>query len=393
MAVKGSNGADSATRNVAVVFGATGLVGKELVRKLLLLSKDSKPAWKVYGVARKPDDAKPIHNPNYHFISCDLLNPLETHHKLSTSLQDATHIFWLTWASQFPLDTQQCCDQNKTMISNVLNAVLLPSKSALKHFSLQTGTKHYVSLQGPFDVAREEECVCYYDEESPRASSGCNFYYGLEDLLRERLGGGRVAWSVHRPGLIMGSSRRTLFNFMGSLCVYGAICKRLKLPFVFGGRRECWEEMHVDGSDARMVAEQHIWAATDERVCSGDGEAFNAINGKSFTWKGMWPAIGSKFGIPRVADDGDMFSEDFMFSTEMGDKGGVWREIVEEEGLVKTEMEDLANWRFLDMVFRCPVKMLSTRAKVDRMGHVVRYDTLDSVLYWIDRMKDEKLIP
>ncbi|XP_057483358.1 (S)-8-oxocitronellyl enol synthase CYC2-like [Actinidia eriantha] len=379
MAVGKCNGAEAATKNnIAAIFGVTGLVGKELLRKLL-----SKSRWKVYGIARKPE-ITPIQNSNYHFISCDLLNPSEAQRKLSLVQDHVTHVFWVTWASQFPIDTQQCYDQNKAMMSNALNA-LIPTTNSLKHFSLQTGMKHYVSLQ--CHSAGKE--VCYYDEGSPRASGGYNFYYALEDLMRERLGE-KVAWSVHRPGLIMGSSQRTLFNFMGCLGLYGSICKYLNLPFVFGGTRECWEEMHIDGSDARLVAEQHIWAATNEKIYSSDGQAFNAINGPSFTWKDIWPAIGLKFG---VEVPNNMFSTEFVFSRELGDKGGVWREIVEEEGLVQTEMEDLANWEFLDMLFRCPVKMLGTREKADRLGYTTKCNTLDSVLYWIDNMREEKLIP
>ena len=124
-----------------------------------------------------------------------------------------THIFWITWASQFPLDSRECCEQNKAMMSNALNA-LLPIAKSLKHFSLQTGVKHYISLKGASNVNEGH----YYDEECPRLSSENNFYYTLEDLLKETLGG-KVAWSVHRPGLILGSSQRAVYNFMGSLCV------------------------------------------------------------------------------------------------------------------------------------------------------------------------------
>ncbi|CAK9164211.1 unnamed protein product [Ilex paraguariensis] len=378
MALEISNGEAGPSENVAVIFGVTGLVGKELVKKLL--SQCS--SWKVYGIARKPDLIH-IHNSNYHFISCDLLNPSETTQKLSSSLQDATHIFWVTWATQFPLDSPDCCEQNKFMLSNALNA-LLPRAKSLKHVSLQTGAKHYISLQGPFDNK-----VCCYDEETPRVSKGHNFYYTLEDLLKERLPV-KVSWSVLRPGLIMGSSQRTLFNFMGSLCVYGTICKHLNLPFVFGGTKECWEEIYIDGSDGRLVAEQHIWAATNEAIYSTDGQAFNSINGFNFTWREVWEAIGLKFG---AVVPGDMLSPEFMFSPTMADKGGVWKEIVAKEGLVETEMEDLANWGFLDMLFRCPVKMLGTREKADRLGFTTTYQALDSMLYWIDVMRDQKLIP
>ncbi|KAL3518066.1 hypothetical protein ACH5RR_020655 [Cinchona calisaya] len=369
---------------VAAIFGVTGLVGKELARRLL---SSSNCQSKVYGIARASQIIETIKRPNYHFISCNLQNPSETQQKLS-SLDDVTHIFWVTWASQFPLDSPECCQENKVMMSNVLNVILARAK-ALKHVSLQTGTKHYISLHEPPNV-RE---VRYYNEQCPRARTGLNFYYVLEDLLQERLEG-KIPWSIHRPGFIVGCSHRTLYNLVGSLCVYGAICKKMKLPFWFGGTKECWEEMCIDASDARLVAEQHIWAATNETIQSPLGQAFNAINGSGFTWKEIWPAIGLKFGLVEVLPGSNtMLNEDFMFSTAMADKGGLWKEIIVQEGLIQTEMEGLANWGFLDTLFRFQSKLLGNRDKVDVLGFTMRLQTLDSILYWIDVMREEKLIP
>ena len=376
-AEESNNGAEAAADCVAIIFGVTGLVGREIARRLI-----SKNKWKVYGVARRYESF-PILSPNYHFISCDLLNPQETENKLSM-VQDVTHMFWVTWTGEFPLDSRECCEQNEAMVSNALNVILAKSK-ALKHVSLQTGMKHYLSLRGPFDVKQ----VSIYDEKCPRTSEGYNFYYALEDLLKRRLAG-KVAWSVLRPGLLTGSSNTALYNIMGCLAIYGAICKDLNLPFVFGGTRECWEEVFIDGSDARLVAEQHIWAATDDGISSTDGQAFNAINGPSFTWKEIWPVLGKKFGaeVPE-----EMFSNDFWFAKAMSDKKEAWQEIVVKEGLVHTEMEDLANWEFLDILFRFPMKMLGTRGKADRLGFTMRCETLESILYWVDFMREEKMIP
>lgn len=379
---------------VAAIFGVSGLVGKQLARRLLL----SESKWKVYGIARRlpmEESAFILSNSNYHFISCDLLNREETEKKLC-ALEDVTHVFWVTWASQFPLDSKDCCDQNRDMMSNALNAVL-PIAKDLKHVSLQTGVKHYCCLLHDHHHEQQQEPhdQYFYHEQCPRVSNWDNFYYVLEDLLKERLGG-KIPWSVHRPGLIVGSSRTTLYNFMGSLCVYGTICKRLKLPFVFGGTKECWEESFIDSSDARLVAEQQIWAATNREIQSVHGQAFNAVNGSSscFGWKEIWAEIGFKLGLGElVPPEEEMFCEDFRFGKAMADKGGVWKEIGVQEGLVETEMEDLANWEFLDILFRLPKRMLGSRAKVDLLGFKMRFQTLDSILYWIDAMREEKLIP
>ncbi|CAL0301698.1 unnamed protein product [Lupinus luteus] len=368
--------------NVAIIFGVTGLVGRELAKRLLLQS-----SWKVYGIARIPEiSPNLIISPFYHFISCNLLNPFDTQKKLSC-VQDVTHVFWVTWSSQFPCETQESCEQNKVMMSNALNCMLSVAKN-LKHVSLQTGTKHYVSMQGPFD--EEKLHYNYYQEEFPRISKVPNFYYSLEDLLMEKLNA-KVSWSVHRPGLLLGSSYRSFYNFMGSLCVYGCICKHLNLPFVFGGKKKCWEEAYIDGSDARLVADQHIWVATKCDALSTNGQAFNSINGPSFTWKEIWPVIGKKLGVHVPQDN--MFVENFWFSKAMAEKHQVWEDIVVENGLVQTTMESLANWEFLDALFRLPFKLLGTRDKVDGLGFGAKYKTLHSILYWIDCMRDEKLIP
>ncbi|KAI4373401.1 hypothetical protein MLD38_011529 [Melastoma candidum] len=371
---------------VAVVFGATGLVGKELAKRLV-----SMPGWKVYGVARRHDVFATFDlsfaTSNYHFISCDLLDPIETEQKLSTIKEEITHVFWITWASDFRLDGPECCEQNKAMMRNALDPILRKSAS-LKHFSLQTGMKHYVSLQGPSDVP--EQGTRIYDETCPRVDAVRNFYYDMEDLLKERLAGMKAGWSVHRPGLLIGSSRRTLYNAMGCLGVYGSICKHLNLPFVFGGRRESWEESCVDSSDAGLVAEQHIWAATDEKLSPRKGEAYNAIDGTRFTWKEIWPALAGKFGVELPEE---ALVEDFWYTKEMEDKKEAWREIVERKNLVQTEAEDLANWGFLDILFRCPAKMLGTRSKANKLGFTEERKTEDSILYWVDQMRHEKLIP
>lgn len=379
------------SKNVAIVFGVTGLVGREVVRKLLALKSTS---WEVYGVARNFDDSllRGVMVPsrsNFHFIACDLLNPLQVHKKLSALKNVVTHMFWITWASEFPLDGEECCICNKAMMSNVLDA-LVSNTTPLKHVSVQTGMKHYISLRGPFDGRND---ASYYEEKSPRVEGSPNFYYVLEDLVKERLNG-KVAWSVHRPGLIMGCSNRSWFNFMGSICVYGTICKHLNLPFVFGGTRECWEEVCIDGADARLVAEQHIWAATNDDIKpSADGQAFNSINGTSFTWKQIWPALAEKLGVRVPQSAEDMFSEEFYFSEEMAEMSKVWTEISSRDGLAETELCNLANWGFLDMLFRCPFKLLGTRKKANRMGFKLQYEALDSIHYWVDMMRSDKLIP
>ncbi|KAG9453989.1 hypothetical protein H6P81_006893 [Aristolochia fimbriata] len=370
------NNAGSSETRVALIVGVTGLVGKELLSELL----SAKPDWKVYGIARKPDDGDG--SKRYEFIPCDLLDTDDVARKLSP-LRDVTHVFWVTWAAQSFLDPQACRDQNRAMMSNVLD-VLLPRSPALKHVSLQTGMKHYIRTDGT--GARD----AVYNEESPRIAGENNFYYALEDLLRDRLAG--PGWSVHRPGLVLGCSTRTWFNVMGGLGVYAALCRRLRLPFRFRGSRTCWAEPYLDASDARLVARQHVWAATDARVAPARGQAFNAVNGPTFAWREIWPALAARLQVEAPPEE-EALSPESTFSGDMADKGRVWEEIVEEEGLRATRMEDVANWWFMDAVLRCPVKLLGSREKADRFGFTETLEPAESILYWVDRMREEKLIP
>jgi len=131
-----------------------------------------------------------------------------------------SHVFWVTWSGEYPLDSDECCLQNRAMLANALDAIL-PNAKRLKHFSLQTGMKHYVSLVGETLTRRD---LCYYSEECPRKSSGRNFYYVLEDLLKEKISGNSVVWSVQRPGLLTGKLNENSVQLHGkSLCLWSDV--------------------------------------------------------------------------------------------------------------------------------------------------------------------------
>ncbi|CAN1174365.1 3-oxo-Delta(4,5)-steroid 5-beta-reductase [Linum perenne] len=120
-----------------------------------------------------------------------------------------------------------------------------------------------------------------------------------------------------------------------------------------------------------MVAEHHIWAATEERVQSTGGRA----------WREIWSVIVEKIGVA-VPVEG--LNEGFRFAATMRGLGGVWDEIVAEEGLVETEMRELAIWEFLDVLFRFPIKLIGSREKSDRLGFTARRETAELASYWID---------
>lgn len=372
------NDDDENSMKVALIAGVTGLVGTALAEILV------KAGWKVYGIARAPPQQQWFEEkiaPKIQFIACDLTNRDQTLAKVSL-LSEVTHVFWVTWAAHFTDDSIEHYEENREMFCNAVDA-LLPVAGGLKHICVQTGTKHYYALGSP--------PAGLLREDTPRLPNVYNFYYALEDVLLEsaKKTEGRLTWSVHRPGLIFGQSARSFFNAIGGLAVYATLCKFLALPFVFPGSRACWEEAYMDASDAELIAEQEIWAATHER---GRNEAFNTVNGDAFTWKQLWPVLAAKFGLelPPVPD---MVDESVSLAEIMSDKGPVWDEIVRVHFLCPTRMKDLADWWFLDAVLKFPFKSLASTEKCREHGFCNTRDTETSLGYWIDKMKDRRLVP
>jgi nucleoside-diphosphate-sugar epimerase len=384
---------------VAVVAGATGLVGKELIKSLLCSPSD----WTlIYGIARRPPDNadENSHSCKYQFVQCDLLDPEQTTEKLGSLAGQVTHLFWATWASQFPLDMPDCCEQNSAMLMHALNALLTPGSPALCHVCLQTGTKHYVSLKAPGLTGPylEEEILGKHNHDHGMY----NFYYHIERLVMEHAGRGHInSWSVHRPGLLFGASNRSYFNIMGSLCVYGSLCRHLGMPFRFYGTKFCWEEHYIDMSDARVVASQQIWwALSSHDPCGASAEAFNAVDTAPFIWKQVWPALAAKFGIQQESEEKNSWlSEEtcYTYAEMMSNKERAWGEIISANALRKTRIEELANWGFLDSLFRFSGKLVAAPGKAERRGFVPLKTYTDAnteaVLYWVDRIREMRLIP
>ncbi|CAN1124127.1 (S)-8-oxocitronellyl enol synthase [Linum perenne] len=211
---------------VALIVGVTGMSGLSLAEALNNPSTPGGP-WKVYGVARR---SLPTWFPApllHQFISVDALDQQDTLLKLSPVASEVTHVFWVALVVHESEEVN--ISTNSAMISNVVHA-LSGESSRLKHFALQTGTKHYM---GPiFDPNHGSKLVVHdspFREDVPRLPYP-NYYYAQEDLLASSLPKD-VTYSIHRPSGISGVSPRSLFNMLLSLSVYATICKYKSLPF------------------------------------------------------------------------------------------------------------------------------------------------------------------
>ncbi|CAJ2675371.1 unnamed protein product [Trifolium pratense] len=338
-------------QNVALIIGVTGIVGNSLAEILPLKDTPGGP-WKVYGVARRPRPMWNADNP-IHYIQCDVSNQNDVELKLTT-LTDVTHIFYVSWTSR-STEAQNC----------------------------ETGVKHYA---GSFEtIGKIKPHESPFTEDVPRLDT-LNFYYTLEDILFEEASKKKgMTWFINRPQVIFGFSPYSMMNLIGTLCVYAAICKHEGVPLRFPGSKGAWE-CYSTASNANLIAEQHIWGAVDPNA---KNKAFNCSNGDVFKWKHFWKVLADKFEIENYGFEEGL---EFKLSEVMKDKSGVWEEIVRENGLQPTKLEDVGDWWFADFMLRVE-GVLDSMNKAKEHGFLGFRDSKNSFISWIDKTKAYKIVP
>ncbi|GMN59444.1 hypothetical protein TIFTF001_028540 [Ficus carica] len=344
--------------------------------------------WKVYGAARQQ---KPPWFPSSdavdHFMSFDALSSNDTFQKLSPISDQVTHLFWVAIQHR---DTEESnIAANAAMLRNVLEALKSPNHySKLQHVTLQTGTKHYMGLI--FDPILGATKLVHHDtpfqEDEPRLPYP-NFYYRLEDVLDEYKESMSFTSSVHRSSIIFGASSRSLHNMLSTLCVYASVCRQDNLPFRYPGTAYTWEHF-CDATDARVLAQQHIWAAVTDKA---KGQAFNCTNGDVFTWRSLWKVMCEIFGLEFVPFEEE--DREFDWVGTMKEKGSVWEEIVERHGLCKTKMEEIACFEVVKTVLCLEFQHVCSVNKSREYGFLGYANTLKSVKMWVGRLRDMKIIP
>ncbi|PUZ40557.1 hypothetical protein GQ55_9G433500 [Panicum hallii var. hallii] len=367
-------------QSVALVVGSTGIVGTSLVDILPMPDTPGGP-WKVYALSRRPPPPWfPPPSPSVTHIQVDLTDYSAAAEALAP-LTDITHVFYvaLSWR---PTEAQSR-ETNSAMLRNVLS-VVVSSCPRLAHVSLQTGTKHYFGRLGSKTRVHDPP----YTEDMPRLDIPV-FYYDQEDILFDTVAR-RAGWSVHRPNLIFGFSPRSEANVVCSLCVYAAICHKEGVKLRWPGSRAAWEGFN-NGSDADLIAQQHIWAAVDPMA---KNEAFNCSNGDVYRWKLLWPVLAGRFGLEWAGYEGE--ENRFQVAEAMVGKEAVWAAIITENELVETEVNEVASWWVIDAVadqFGLDLEILDSMNKSKEHGFLDFRDTVKSFNTWIDRLKAQKIVP
>ena len=170
-----------------------------------------------------------------------------------------------------------------------------------------------------------------------------------------------------------------------TLAVQAALSTRLGRPFTFPGSETQWNSL-VDVTDAGVLAEQMIWAATDP---AGADEAFNVVNGDVFRWQWMWGRIAAWFGIEASPFDGVVRP----LEQQMAGDADRWRAIAERAGLAEPDLARLASPWHTDADLGRPIEVVTDMSKSRRLGFADYRATDDAFVALFERLRAARLIP
>jgi nucleoside-diphosphate-sugar epimerase len=343
----------------ALVTGATGVVGRNLIRHLNELA-----GWEVIGVSRRKPDARCTH------VAADLLDRADCDAKLG-GLAQVTHLFHAAYAERPTL--AELCEPNRAMLANALEAIE-PAASGLQHVHIMQGTKYYGSHLGPFKTPAKESDARHLPP---------NFYYDLQDYVVGRQQGKAWSWSAARPHAVIGFALGNPMNLSTVIAVYASICKELGVPLAFPGAKDAYSALY-QCTDAELLARAMVWMATSP-ACAN--EAFNITNGDLIRWENAWPRFAQAFGIEPGAP------RRISLAQTMADKAPLWQAIVEKHRLKPYRYAEIVSWRYGDFVFATDYDVISDMGKARRYGFCESLDTERRFLEIFESYRRERIIP
>lgn len=348
-------------KKVAIVVGAQGVIGRNLVRYLEELGE-----WDVFGVSRRgaPSSGRVRH------ISVDLLERGDSEQKLGM-LSDATHIFYAAYQDR--PTWSELVAPNLAMLTNAVAAIEAASPG-LEHVSLMQGYKVYGAHLGPFKTPARESDAGHMPPE---------FNLDQQAWLTERQLGKNWTWSAIRPSVVCGFAIGNPMNLAMVIAVYAAISKELGLPLRFPGSPGAYDSL-IEMTDADLLAKATVWAATDPRCAN---EAFNINNGDLFRWSEMWPEIARAFELEAAPP------LPMSLDAVMADKEPLWDRMVASHGLARNSYADVSSWRFGDFVFRWDYDVIADGSKARRYGFHEFVDSKAMFLKIFEDFRERKVIP
>lgn len=345
----------------ALIAGATGVVGRNLLRHLL-----AEEGWEIVALSRRKPDVEG----NYQHLAVDLMDAESCRAQLG-HLTDVTHVFFAACVAK--PDLGEMAQLNLALLRNLVEA-LAPVARALEHIHVVHGTKWYGSHLGPFKTpAREDD---------PRHMPP-NFYYDQWDYLVERQKGKAWTYSSARPHAVSGFALGNPSNLTMVIAIYATISKELGLPLCHPGTAGNYRALY-QCTDSGLLARAIVWMATTPGCAN---QAFNITNGDLIRWENTWPKIAEYFGMeagPR---------RQISLVKTMADKAPVWDRIVKKHGLRRFRYEEIVLWPYGDFVFTPEYDVISDTGKARRFGFHECVNTEEMFFRIWNEMRKDRIIP
>jgi nucleoside-diphosphate-sugar epimerase len=348
------------SKKTALVVGAQGVIGRNLIDHLLTLDE-----WDIIGLSRRAGES----SGRVRHIAVDLLDKDNSRQQLGR-LAEVTHIFYTayqdrpTWAELVP--------PNLAMLVNVAESIESVA-TGLQHISLMQGYKVYGAHLGSFKTPARESDAGHMPPE---------FNVDQQLFLENRQKGKAWTWSAIRPSVVGGFALGNPMNLAMVIAVYAAISRELQLPLRFPGKPGAYDKL-LEMTDAGLLAKATVWAATDPRSAN---QAFNINNGDLFRWNEMWSKIAHYFELEPAPP------LPISLNTVMADKEPLWNNMMQKYGL-QHNYREVSSWSFGDAVFSWDYDMIADGSKARRSGFYEFVDTEEMFMRIFDDLRARKVIP
>lgn len=345
-------------QKVALVAGASGIVGRQMVKTLL----DNQ--WQVIGLSHRAS----THPDNIPLVNVDLLDAQHSAQMLQP-LVGVTHIFYSAWVNA--ANWTEMVAPNVTMLRNLVSHV--EKTSPLQTVSLMQGYKVYGAHLGPFKTPARE---------SDPGVPGAEFNAAQLAWLTEFQRGKSWHWNAIRPGVVGSTVPGNTMNLALSIALYASLCKAQGLPLRFPGTQQTWHSI-VDHTDSGLLADATLWAATSS---TAENQAFNVNNGDIWRWSELWPLIARWFDLESAPPVNLSFQQLFH------DYRDLWRELA-GEGLVEADILRLSDGQFADFVFSWNYDMFGDGSKLRRAGFPRMQATDEMFFSLFTQLRAARVIP
>jgi nucleoside-diphosphate-sugar epimerase len=186
--------------------------------------------------------------------------------------------------------------------------------------------------------------------------------------------------------MIAGGSYGSNLNALLAIGVFASLLKEQGRDLPFPGSRDNLGVMEM--LDVELLARAIAWGAESPQAAD---QIFNIANGDTYVWPDLWPVIAAEIGIP-VGTAEPMSVRDAVFG-----RADLWSELVRRHRLAVPEDPRAflgESCSLADFALgHCARTVLTSTIKIRQAGFHDCIDTATSVVGWIRRWREGRLLP